>query len=206
MADTKCKTCRRTGQKLFSKEEKCFGAKCPMIKKPYAPGKKTKRPKSLSEYGIQLREKQKLKFFYGLRERQFANYVKEAISRGGSGISDRLASTLESRLDNVVFRAGFAKSRSIARQIVGHGHICVNGRKITIPSFQIKKGDKISLRPQSAGKAIFKDLDVWLKKYNPPAWLKVDKDKKESEMAKPISGIDAETGANMNSIIEFYSR
>jgi len=206
MADTKCKTCRHVGQKLFLKEERCFSPKCPIIRKPYAPGKKPKRPKPLSEYGQQLKEKQKLKFSYGLRERQFANYVARAMKKGGADIAVQLINSLESRLDNVVFRLGLAKSRSAARQLVSHGQICVNGRKIDIPSARVKKGDKISIKPPKMAKKTFVDLDIWLKKYTPPAWLKLDAAKKEGGVTREIKKEDVETDANLNSIVEFYSR
>lgn len=206
MADTQCKTCRHVGQKLFLKEEKCFGPKCPIIRKPYAPGKKPKRPKPLSEYGQQLKEKQKLKFSYGLREKQFSNYIKSAMQKRGSNIIVQLIKFLESRLDNVVFRLGLAKSRSAARQMVSHGLICVNGKKIDVPSFQTKKGNKISIKSQKLPKKIFADLDLSLKKYNPPTWLKLDKEKKEGEVIRGIQKEDVEISANMNAIIEFYSK
>ncbi len=206
MATTKCKTCRRSGQKLFLKEEKCFTAKCPMIQKAYAPGRRAKRMKMLSEYGIQLKEKQKLKFTYGLREKQFSNYVKEAMKKSDAETDVLIMSLLESRLDNVVFKLGLAKSRSIARQIVGHGHIYVNGRKVTIPSFRTKKGDKISIKPTSSSKKLFTNLDDNLKKYNTPQWLKLDKAKKEGEVIKNLTRDDIETNINLNSIIGYYSR
>jgi len=206
MADTKCKTCRHIGQKLFLKEEKCFSPKCPIIRKPYAPGKKLKRPKPLSEYGHQLKEKQKLKFYYGLRERQFANYVEKAMKKGGADIADQLIKFLEFRLDNVVFRLGLAKSRSAARQLVSHGQIYINNRKVDIPSLQVKRGDKISIKPQKMAKKTFTDLDLWLKKYTPPAWMKLDVAKREGEITGEVKRGDVETDTNLNSIIEFYSR
>jgi small subunit ribosomal protein S4 len=176
--ENKCKKCRRVGEKLFLKGEKCFTPKCPLTRKSYPPGifgrTKGKHPKrGISEYGAQLRERQKIKFSYGLRGRQFANYLKKPTP---------LLELLESRLDNVVFRLGFSDSRSGARQIVSHGHIMVNNRKANIPSSRLKIGDKISIRPQSAKKALFRDLDIKLKKYNPPSWIKLDKIKKEGEI------------------------
>lgn len=184
MLNDKCKKCRRAGEKLFLKGEKCFGPKCPIIRKPYPPGKfgkgRRKKPtRGLSEYGAQLREKQKLKFSYGLRERQFANYVGKANKKGRGDAKTYLLELLESRLDNVVFRLGLTDSRSQARQIISHGHIMINNRKVTIPSCRVKINDKISIRPQSINKTIFRDLDIKLKKYNPPSWINLDKDKKE---------------------------
>ena len=183
----KCKKCRRVGEKLFLKGERCFGPKCALARKPYPPGPATKSGKtrraSSTEYGIKLREKQKIKFSYGLRTRQFDNYAKEAENKAGGGnVMAALYSFLESRLDNVVFRMGLTDSRSVARQIVTHGHVMVNGRRVDIPSYRISVGSKITVRPQSAVKAVFKDIDAKMKKYNPPVWLKLDKTKKEGEI------------------------
>lgn len=198
MINDQCKKCRRAGQKLFLKGEKCFTPKCPVTRKPYAPGffgkKRGKHAKrGISEYGAQLREKQDMKFSYGLRERQFQNYIKKANSKtsltaGRQVVSDPAAilmELLESRLDNAVFRLGFAESRTVARQMVLHGHIKVNSRKVNIPSYGLKIGDKISIRPESVNKGVFKDIDVKLKKYNPPSWIKLDKEKKEGEILGP---------------------
>jgi len=187
MMQDKCKKCRRVGEKLFLKGERCFGPKCALARKPYPPGPATKSGKtrraSSTEYGIKLREKQKIKFSYGLRTRQFDNYAKEAENKAGGGnVMAALYSFLESRLDNVVFRMGLTDSRSVARQIVTHGHVMVNGRRVDIPSYRISVGSKITVRPQSAVKAVFKDIDAKMKKYNPPVWLKLDKTKKEGEI------------------------
>ena len=187
MMQDKCKKCRRVGEKLFLKGERCFGPKCAITRKPYVPGPATKSGKtrraSSTEYGIKLRERQKIKFSYGLRTRQFDNYTKEAENKAGGGnVMAALYSFLESRLDNVVFRMGLTDSRSVARQIVTHGHVMVNGRRVDIPSYRISVGSKITVRPQSAVKAVFKDIDAKMKKYNPPVWLKLDKTKKEGEI------------------------
>ncbi len=207
MSNTKCKTCRRLGQKLFLKEDKCLSSKCEVARKPYSPGKQKRgRRSNISEYGLQLKEKQTLKFLYGLRERQFVNIVKGAIQKGGAGIAKHILQILEMRLDNVVYRLGFAKSRSLARQLVSHGHIAVNGVKITIPSFHVKKGDKISIRPASISKKVFIDLDTVLKKYSPPSWLKLDKNLKSAEITNLPDAKNLDMTVNVNSIIEFYSR
>ena len=187
MMQDKCKKCRRVGEKLFLKGERCFGPKCALARKPYPPGPATKSGKtrraSSTEYGIKLKEKQKIKFSYGLRTRQFDNYTKEAENKAGGGnVMAALYSFLESRLDNVVFRMGLTDSRSVARQIVTHGHVMVNGRRVDIPSYRVSVGSKINVRPQSAVKAVFKDIDAKMKKYNPPVWLKLDKTKKEGEI------------------------
>ena len=183
----KCKKCRRAVEKLFLKGERCFTAKCAVARKPYVPGPATKSGKtrrvSNTEYGIKLRENQKIKFSYGLRTRQFENYTEEAENKAGGGnVKSALYSFLESRLDNVVFRMGLADSRSVARQIVTHGHVMVDGRRVDIPSYRVSLGNKITVRPQSSVKAIFKDLDAKMKKHNPPVWLKLDKTKKEGEI------------------------
>ncbi len=193
------------------KEEKCYGQKCPVSRKPYPPGVKKsimgKRPRrTMSEYGFQLREKQKLKFFYLLRERQFKNYIQEASKGKNTDIVSRLAEILELRLDNVVYRFGLAKSRSIARQLATHGHFIVNGKKIDIPSYRLKVGDKIAIRPQSVSKKVFQDIDIYLKKYNPPVWLEFDKSKKEGKVVGKPQAQDIEVKTNLNAIIEFYSR
>lgn len=211
MINTKCRVCRRAGEKLFLKEEKCYTPKCPLARKSYPPGiqkrgadKRARR--ALSEYGFQLREKQKLKFFYLLAERQFKNYIQEALKGKGTDIISRLAEILELRLDNVVYRLGFAKSRSSARQLVSHGHIAVNGRKTDIPSCRLKIGDKITIRPQSASKKKFQDIDIYFKKYQPPVWLELDKEKKEGKIVGKPRLEDIEVKSNLNAIIEFYSR
>ena len=200
-----CRTCRRLGMSICGRE------KCAFRRKPYPPGehgRTSKYPRSSSEYGIQLREKQKLKFLYNLREAQFRNYVREAEKRSGDS-SDNLLSILESRLDNVVYRLGFLPSRTQARQAVNHGHFMVNGRRATIPSYRVRKGDKISIRTQSQGKGIFKDIGIYLKKYNPPAWLSMDKDTKQGEVigrASVIADPSLIQNVNLKAIIEFYSR
>lgn len=196
MMQDKCKKCRRTGEKLFLKGERCFGPKCALSRKPYVPGPATKSGKtrrvSATEYGVKLREKQKIKFSYGLRTRQFDNYASEAENKAGGGnVLAALHSFLESRLDNVIFRMGLADSRSIARQIVTHGHVMVDGRRVDIPSYRVSVGNKITVRPQSSVKAIFKDIDAKMKKHNPPVWLKLDKAKKEGEITGTPSAASA---------------
>lgn len=209
MPDNKCKICRRLGTKLFLKGEKCLSPKCPLIKKPYAPGqKKKKRPRAPSEYGKELREKQKLRNWYNLREAQFRKYVKEILnkrSRTGDAAA-LLIQKLEKRLDNVVFRLGFTNSRSQARQMVSHGHFLVNGRSINIPSFQVKKGDKVSLKPLSQKKRLFANLAALLKKNNPPNWLKISPEKLEGEVVGLPSLEEANPPAEISTIFEYYSR
>jgi len=213
MLNAKCKICRRLGVKLFLKGEKCLSSKCPMVKKPYPPGLKRKRKvKALSEYGKELKEKQKLKNWYNLKEKQFRKYVKESLGKRGSGrlqgedASALLIKALESRLDNVVFRLGFASSRRSARQLISHRYFLVNGKVINIPSFLVKKGDKIKIRPTFAKKTIFKSLPTALKKYTTPSWLELDIKKLEGKVkAAPILE-EVAPPVEISSIFEYYSR
>ena len=209
MKNDNCKICRRQGLKLFLKGEKCFSLKCPVIKRSYPPGKKGKRRHSqLSEFGKELREKQKLKNWYNLGERQFGNYVKEILRRrsrvGDAAVS--LIQTLETRLDNVIFRLGFASSHAQARQFVSHGHFTVNSRSVNTPSYHLKKGDKVSLRQSSRKNKIFENLPQLLKKNKTPAWLKLDIEKLEGEIAGPPTLEEAAPIAEVSSIFEYYSR
>src|SRR3989344_1798142 len=168
-----CKTCRRLGMSV------CGKANCAFKRKPYPPGihGKTKKRRGLSEFGTQLQEKQKLKLSYGLRERQFKNYLLSAIKQKAVNTADAVFYYLELRLDNCVFRMGIAPTRSSARQLVNHGHILVNGKKVTIPSYRVKIGDKISIREGSKAKNVFKDLSSFLKKYEAPVWISLNKEK-----------------------------
>lgn len=210
MLDVKCKKCKRINQKLFLKGEKCFSSKCPLARKS-AKGRSrkiVKHPKrGLSEYGLQMREKQKVKLTYGISERQLANYVKEAGKKKGEDISSRLYHFLEMRLDNTAFRSGFFDSRTKSRQGVSHGHIIVNARKVNIPSCRVKIGDKIAIRPQSASKGLFKDIEIKMKKYSSPSWINLDKEKMLVEIINvPSLAEDPTMHQGLNSIIEFYSR
>lgn len=209
MKNAKCKICRRVGVKLFLKGEKCLSPKCPMVTKPYPPGQKRKRRRrGFSEYGKELQEKQKLKNWYNLGERQFRNYVKQVLGKRGK-VEDAgalLIKKLESRLDNVVFRLGFASSHTQGRQIIGHGHFLVNGKKINIPSYQVKKGDIISLASVSRKKVIFQHLPSILKKHRPPSWLELNVEKLEGKVIKEPSLEEAAPPAEISAIFEYYSR
>ena len=171
-----CKLCRREGEKLFLKGERCFSPKCAIEKRNQPPGQhgasRTFRRK-VSDYGIQLREKQKARRIYGVLERQFRRYYADAARR--SGVTGAvLLQYLESRLDNVVFRLGFASSRKQARQLIDHGHFTVNGKKVNIASFMVKPGDKIAVAEVSRKSVYFVDLDKGLKSARTPSWLTVD--------------------------------
>ena len=206
--DKKCRICRRAGEKLFLKGDKCFTPNCIFVKKPYAPGKVAsggKRRSPITEYGKQLKEKQKIRNTYGIREKQFSNYVSRAVLHKGSAMLN-LYEQLEMRVDNVVFRLGFASSRSLARQMVSHGHILVNGRKITIPSMQLKKGDMISVREGSKDKKIFTERAAYLAKHKTPVWLALSSGKMEGKIIGLPKLEEAEGVFDIESVLEFYSR
>jgi len=203
--DSKCSKCRRAGTKLFLKGEKCLGPKCALVKRNFPPGQHgagAKRSK-LSGYGKQLREKQQAKQMYGLRERQFANYVNAAAKKTGD-TSRILIELLESRLDNIVYRMGIAPSRVLARQMVSHGHFTVNGKKLDIPSYSVKVSDVIAITDKSKSKRLFENIADKLAKYEAPSWLHVDVAKLS---AKVLNKPTAENlPFNSKVIIEFYSR
>ncbi len=180
-----------------------------MVIKPYPPGMKSKRRRrTVSEYGKELREKQKLKVWYNLKEKQFRKYIKEILEKRGKveDTSALLLKKLESRLDNVVFRMGFVSSRSQAHQIISHNHFLVNGKMVNISSFQTKKGDKISLNPRSGKKVIFQNLPTILKKYKPPSWIKINIGKLEGEIIETPFLEEAASPAELSTIFEYYSR
>jgi len=208
--DSKCKICRRLGTKLFLKGERCFSPKCAMVKRPYSPGQKGKKRgrRSLSDYGKSLKEKQKLKKLYNLKEGQFRNYVKGILKYRGKveDISSILVKRLENRLDNIVFRLGFADSRTQARQLVSHGHFLVNNRAVNIPSYQIKKGDVIKVHPSSSKKNIFQNLQNKLKKYQPPSWISLDSEKLEGKIVGSPKMEEINLPVEISAIFEFYSK
>jgi small subunit ribosomal protein S4 len=209
MENKKCKTCRRLGEKLFLKGERCFLPKCSIIRRPYFPGQKEKRKqRSFSEYGKELKEKQKLRNWYGLEEKQFQRYVKQALEARGKveDASVLLVQVLESRLDNILFRLGFALSRNSARQIISHNHILVNNKPINIVSFLVKKGDLISIKPSSMKKKNFFNLSSVLKKHNAPSWLKSSAEKLEGKVLEVPKPEESISPAEISSVFEYYSR
>lgn len=206
MKNAVCKKCRRVGQKLFLKGERCFTPKCAMVKKPYAPGiHGKKRRRAISEYGSQLAEKQKICGIYNIRERQFKRYFREALKEKGV-IGDNLLKKLETRLDNVIFKLGLAESRKKARQFISHGHILVNNRKVNIPSFQVKPKDVIKIKKSSLGLTAFKDSGTKLKKFKVPDWLSLDKNKLEGKLISLPQREDINIPVDMQMIVEYYSR
>ena len=199
-----CKNCRRFGMKLCSKP----AGKCAWERRKSAPGDKStqQRRRRISEYGTQLREKQKARAIYGVLERQFRNYYRKATRLEGV-TGDRLLQLLESRLDNVVYRLGFADSRRQSRQIVSHGHIQVNGKKVNIPSYQVKAGDRISWREQSKKTGLFEIVSNGMGANSViPSWLNVDSDKAVGEVVTMPKISDVELSIDTRQIVEFYSR
>lgn len=210
MNNKKCKTCRRLGVKLFLKGERCISPKCAMIKSPYAPGeKRKKRARSgFSEYGKELAEKQKIKNWYNLREKQFSNYVRNVLKKRNQkeDAGTVLIKKLELRLDNIVFRLGFTSSRKTARQLVSHGHFLVNNKKVDIPSYEAKKGDIISLHSSFGGKTFFKNILPVLKKHKAPSWIKFNAEKLEAEITGEPSLEEASLPGEILAVFEFYSK
>ena len=195
----KFKICRRLGPGVY---DKCQTPKFSASSGKFGPN--TKRPKALSEFGAQLLEKQKIRFSYGINERQLSNYVKKATLTKGSGTADKFYEKLESRLDNVVYRMGLGASRRACRQMVSHGHFIVNDHKVTIPSFEVKVGDVIKIREGSKSKKLFEGIAEKLKEYNSPTWLQFDASIMEGKiLAKPTN---TETFLDLNAVLEFYSR
>lgn len=202
-----CKLCRREGLKLFLKGERCFTPKCAVEsnRRPYPPGQHTQRRRKVSEYGIQLREKQKARFIYGVLERQFRRHFGEAERRTGS-TGENLLRILEMRLDNVVFRLGFAESRAQARQLVTHGHITVNGNKVDIPSYETKPGLVIGVRPKSRQSEYFKVLPETMRRREIPDWLSLDVENMTGRILRAPSRPEIDANLQEQLIVEYYSR
>lgn len=169
-------------------------------------GKNRKFTKPKSEFGLQLIEKQKARFIYGMGERQFANFVKEALAKKGANPTQTIFEYLELRLDNAVYRLGFSPTRSGARQLVSHGHIAVNGRRVDTPSLRLKMGDKIEITNRSLQKPVFANLDEKIKNVTVPSWIKFDAVKKVAEIQGMPMYIKSENMFDLNTVIEFYSR
>ncbi len=204
-----CKTCRRLGQKLFLKGDRCFSAKCAMLRRAYAPGiQKKKRGGAPSAYKKSLDEKQSLKKWYGVSEKQFKKYVADTLAKMGKveNVADELIKKLEQRLDNVIFRMGFAKSRVMARQLVSHGYFLVNGKPVNIASYPVKKGDVISIKENKKQKGVLKDLAQDLKRKETPLWIVLNKEKMEAKIAGEANVDEVKPPAEISTIFEFYSR
>lgn len=201
--DASCRLCRREGQKLFLKGERCYSTKCAMEKRSYAPGQHGQGRKKVSEYGTQLREKQKAKRFYGLQETQFRNLFDKADKKKGI-TGENLLIFLETRLDNVVFRLGFASSRKEARQLVTHGHFMVNGKKVNIPSHMVSAGDVIQVKEKSVSSPKFKEIKEMT--ITAPSWLSVDVEKLEGKVLMLPTRGEIDTPIAEHLIVELYSK
>ncbi len=203
-----CRLCRREGMKLFLKGERCYSDKCAIEKRNFAPGQhgKSKRPKKLIGYGLQLREKQKVRRIYGLLERQFRNTFKKAAQMKGV-TGDNLMSLLERRLDTVVYRMGLGTSRAQARQFVQHGHIQVNGRKVNIPSYEVKPGDTIEVRESSRKNAALLAAREVTSHVSKPSWIDVDLESLKGTInALPKREEMTQIPINEQLIVELYSK
>ncbi|MBU2101448.1 30S ribosomal protein S4 [Patescibacteria group bacterium] len=199
---------RSLGVKLSRKGERANSPKAALIRKPYRPGPQGKKfRRKISEFGSQLQEKQKIKFSYGVTEKQLRNMFREVEKRTmhqDISAADEVIRTLESRLDNVIMRLGLTEGRSLARQMVSHGHFIVNGKRVKTPSYKVKVGDKISIRLQSQTMAYFDEVKDKVKKYEPPTWLKLDKSSLEGEVVGSPDVLDALF--NVGLVVDYYSK
>lgn len=205
-----CKLCRREGEKLFLKGARCLSPKCSVERRTYPPGQHGKdaqfRRGRGSDYALQLREKQKARRVYGILERQFRRYFREALRRPGLTGSN-LLSILESRLDNVVYRLGWADSRAHARQLVQHGHIKVNGRRTNIPSYLVRPNDVVAIRDESRSRQYFKELRAYMEdRPQAPEWLSVNIGAMEGTVLRIPERRDVDLPLNEQLIVEYYSR
>ena len=203
--DEQCRICRREGQKLFLKGSRCYSDKCSISRRNYAPGQHGQKRAKLSEYGTQLREKQKTKSYYGVGEKQFRGYFQMASNKKGV-TGDNLLQILESRLDNVVYRLGFGASRAQARQLVNHGQFEVNGKKVDIPSYLVKAGDVITVRENKKENATIK-ANVDANAARPvPAWLELNNETLSGKVVRLASREDVDIPVEEHLIVELYSK
>lgn len=201
----KCKKCRREGKKLFLKGERCNTGKCAIVKRNYPPGMQHKGMKKTTEYGMQLREKQQAKRIYGLSETQFKNYFKRSI-REKSETGGKLLELLEMRMDNAVYRLGFARSRKEARQLVRHGFFEIDGKKANIPSIEVKVNNKLNLKKLKAGKKIMLNLNDKIDPGKIPSWLAFDAKSREGKVVSKPTVEEVNPQFDLKAIVEFYSR
>jgi small subunit ribosomal protein S4 len=203
--ESKCRQCRREGGKLFLKGEKCFTAKCPVENRPFPPGQHGQRRQRLSDYATQLREKQKLRRIYGVLERQFRTYYKEA-SRIKGSTGEVLLQLLEGRLDNVVYRMGFASSRSEARQLVRHNSVSVNGKRVNIPSCQVQPNDVISVNEKSRSQLRIQSAVDLAQQRGISEWLDVDMKKMQGVFKSRPERSELPADINEHLVVELYSK
>jgi small subunit ribosomal protein S4 len=200
-----CRLCRREGAKLFLKGTRCYTKKCAFERRPSPPGQHAVRRRKVGDYGLQLREKQKVRRVYGVLERQFRNYFLQADTHTGV-TGEQLLRTLELRLDNVVYRLGFASSRAQARQLVNHGHFAVNGRATNIPSYQLRPGDRVEVRETSRARAPFKVVKETIRSHQPPEWLGLDAANLAGTITEPPRRDQMPLDLNEQLVVEYYSR
>jgi len=200
-----CRLCRREGGKLYLKGARCYTKKCAIERRPSPPGQHGVRRRKVSDYGVQLREKQKVRRVYNVLERQFHGYFEQAEQRPGV-TGENLLRLLETRLDNVVFRMGFATSRAQARQFVGHRHFAVNGRATTIPSYQVRPGDRVEVREGSRSQRPFKEARETLRGAQVPDWLTVEPDKLAGTVTGEPRRDQMPLELNEQLVVEYYSR
>ena len=200
-----CRLCRREGVKLYLKGDRCFTEKCAIDRRAYAPGQHGQGRKKVSEYGTQLREKQKARRIYGVLEKQFENYFDKADRQSGI-TGENLIRLLERRLDNVAYRLGFGASRSQARQLVRHNHFTLNGHKANIPSMLVKVGDIIQVKEKSKESASFQEIKENLAQKNPPAWLEIDKEQLTAKVIALPTKEQLDVPIQEHLIVELYSR
>lgn len=200
-----CKLCRREGEKLFLKGDRCYTEKCAITKRSYSPGQHGQQRRKMSEYGMQLREKQKARRFYGVFEKQFRNYFK--IARNMKGVTgENLLRLLESRLDNVVYRLGFAASRPEARQLVRHNHFTVNGKRVNIPSYLLKPGEIVAVSERSKNTEKFKQIVEEGEGRLIPEWLEVDRNNMTGKVVTLPSREEIDLPVQEHLIVELYSK
>ena len=203
--DEQCRICRREGQKLFLKGSRCYSDKCSIARRNYAPGQHGQKKKKLSEYGTQLREKQKTKSYYGVAEKQFRKYFEMAENKKGI-TGECLLQILESRLDNVVYRLGYGSSRAQARLMVTHGHFEVNGKKVNIPSYLVKPGDVISIREiRRDNKLIKENIEAGAKR-PVPEWLDLDVKNYSAKVLRAVAREEIDLPVEEQLIVELYSK
>jgi small subunit ribosomal protein S4 len=200
-----CRLCRREGMKLFLKGSRCYTKKCAFERRPTPPGQHGVRRRKMGEFGVQLREKQKVRRVYGVHERQFRNYFRVAATHSGV-TGEYLLRSLELRLDNAVYRMGFASSRAQARQLVGHGHFAVNGRPTDVPSYQLKPGDRVEVRESRASREPFKLAKETLRSHQAPDWVSVDAAKLAGTIVDAPRRDQMPQDLNEQLVVEYYSR
>jgi small subunit ribosomal protein S4 len=200
-----CRLCRREGAKLFLKGTRCYTKKCAFERRPTPPGQHGVRRRKVGEFGLQLREKQKVRRTYGVLERQFRNYFVDAENRPGV-TGENLLRSLETRLDNVIYRLGFATSRAQARQLVAHGHFAVNGRATNIASYRMKPGDKVEVRESHRSREPFKIAKETLRNHQAPDWLSIDAANLAGSVVTPPNRDQMPLDLNEQLVVEYYSR